>query len=196
MKRAATREEWLERMTDALRPKFKAAGLPLPKKLGVSCGFPSAGTSRKQPVIGECWNVSASEAGRHEIFVSPTVGDGVTAGAVLVHELIHTVMPDDVQHNGPFAVAHRALGLIDKPTTCVPGEALKRDLAAIIKTIGQYPHARLKPGIRRGKKQTTRLLKIACPECGYTARVTAKWVEVCLPTCPCGTEFVAAEGAE
>ena len=192
MKKAATREEWLERMTAALRPKFKAAGYTLPKKLGVSCGFPSAGTARKSPVVGECWNVAASEGGRNEIFISPVISDSAGAGAVLVHELIHTVMPDDVAHNGPFATAHRALGLIDKPTTCVPGEALKRDLAAIIKTIGPYPHAKLKLGIRRTKKQTTRLLKAECPDCGYTIRVTAKWVEVGLPTCVCGAMFEAA----
>jgi hypothetical protein len=192
MPKHKTREEWLNAMTNALRPKFKTAGYPLPKKIGVSCGFPSAGTARKSPVVGECWNISASEGGRNEIFVSPVIADAIGAGAVLVHELIHTVMPEDVHHNGPFTTAHRALGLIDKPTTCVPGAALKRDLEGIVKAIGPYPHAKLKLGLRRMKTQTTRLLKVACPDCGYVVRVTAKWVEVGLPTCPCGEQMEAA----
>lgn len=34
------------------------------------------------------------------------------------------------------------------------------------------------------KKQTTRLLKVECGQCGYTARVTRKWLEVGPPGCP------------
>jgi hypothetical protein len=35
------------------------------------------------------------------------------------------------------------------------------------------------------KKQTTRLLKCECAECGYTARVTAKWIKDSgAPMCP------------
>jgi len=36
----------------------------------------------------------------------------------------------------------------------------------------------------RPKTQTTRLRKVICGECGYTARVTAKWLEVGPPDCP------------
>lgn len=36
----------------------------------------------------------------------------------------------------------------------------------------------------RPKKQTARLLKAECAECGYTVRVTAKWLEVGPPHCP------------
>jgi hypothetical protein len=35
------------------------------------------------------------------------------------------------------------------------------------------------------KKQGTRLIKCECPECGYIARVTAKWLdEAGAPICP------------
>ena len=192
MPRAKTREEWLDAMTRALRPKFKAAGLAIPRKVGVSCGWPSEGGLRKKSVEGECWNGSASEGGRPEIFVSPRVADPIKVGAILVHELAHAALPEGVHHNGPFVKAHRALGLIDKPTTSVPGEALKAELASLIKKIGPYPHGKIKPGVRRTKPQTTRLLKATCPECGYTIRVTAKWVSAGLPTCHCGGDFEAA----
>jgi hypothetical protein len=36
----------------------------------------------------------------------------------------------------------------------------------------------------RPKKQGTRMLKAECPECGYTIRLTKKWADVGLPTCP------------
>ena len=36
----------------------------------------------------------------------------------------------------------------------------------------------------RPKKQSTRLLKAECPECGYTIRVSKKWADLGLPTCP------------
>lgn len=192
---AKTREEWLDSMVRALRPKFKAAGYPLPKKLGVSCGWPSEGNMRKYPVVGECWVESASDAGRHEIFVSPAVADAVAVAAILVHELAHAALPAKVHHNGPFIAAHKALGLVGKPTTSTPGAALKDELAALIRSIGRYPHSRLKPGVRRTKKQTTRLLKAECDDCGYTIRLTAKWVEKGLPTCVCGGEFAAEQAS-
>lgn len=195
MKKAATREEWLGRMTDALRPKFKAAGYPIPKRVGLSCGWPSAGGLRSgRTVEGECWNGSASVGGRPEIFITPRLDDPVKVGAVLVHELAHAALPENVHHAGPFVKAHRALGLIDKPTTSVPGEALKRELAALVKAVGPYPHAKLNASERGRKVQGTRLLKATCPDCGYTVRVTAKWVAVGLPVCPCGAEFEAAGG--
>ena len=30
----------------------------------------------------------------------------------------------------------------------------------------------------------TRLLKCRCPACGYTVRVTRKWLKVAVPSCP------------
>lgn len=38
-------------------------------------------------------------------------------------------------------------------------------------------------------KKGSRLVKITCGDCDYTARTTRKWLEVGLPTCPCGTEM-------
>lgn len=40
------------------------------------------------------------------------------------------------------------------------------------------------PASSRPKTQTTRLKKAACTECGYTVRVTTKWLEVGPPHCP------------
>lgn len=38
-------------------------------------------------------------------------------------------------------------------------------------------------------KVGSRMLKCECPDCGYVARITLKWINVGLPTCPCGQEM-------
>ena len=41
------------------------------------------------------------------------------------------------------------------------------------------------------KKQTTRLKKLKCSECGYTVRTTAKWIETLgAPLCPCSLKIM------
>lgn len=40
------------------------------------------------------------------------------------------------------------------------------------------------PDSSRPRKQGTRMLKAACEDCGYTVRVTAKWLEIGPPHCP------------
>jgi hypothetical protein len=159
-----TREEWLDAMTAALRPKFKAAGYPLPKRVRVSCGWPSEGGLRKSTVWGECWDATLSEGDHPEIFISPVLAEA-TAAVTLVHELVHAALPKK-GHGAEFKRAMAPLGLIGKATATEAGAALKREIADLIKKIGPYPHSRLRPNARRTKKQSTRLLKVACPACG------------------------------
>jgi hypothetical protein len=40
------------------------------------------------------------------------------------------------------------------------------------------------PASTRPPKQTARLIKAACNDCGYTVRVTSKWLEIGPPHCP------------
>ena len=44
----------------------------------------------------------------------------------------------------------------------------------IIDVIGKYPHQELTDS---KKKQTTRLIKVACDSCGYTVRISRKWLD-------------------
>jgi hypothetical protein len=39
-------------------------------------------------------------------------------------------------------------------------------------------------GIKRSRAITTRLLRVACLQCGYTVRVTRKWLAIGSPLCP------------
>ncbi len=79
------------------------------------------------------------------------------------------------------------MGLIGKMTATVAGPELRVKLNTIVAELGAYPHEALTLG--GGKKQTTRLLKVQCECCGYTARITQKWADVGALTCPFGNEL-------
>lgn len=186
------REQWLQNAVKALRPVFAEAGIDLPE-VHVSCGFPKGNVKK---VIGQCWTTGASEDGKAHLFITPFLNDSVRVLDVLVHELIHAV--DDCQsgHKGEFVRMAKALGLEGKPTATVAGETLRATLEGLVEVLGAYPHSALSDAVSPVKKQTTRMLKVECPEDGYTIRTTAKWLAVGVPTCPCGTQMVADVPAE
>jgi hypothetical protein len=63
------------------------------------------------------------------------------------------------------------------------GEAFKQAVAPILEAVGPHPRAELSKKTRT--KQGTRLLKLQCPTCPYTVRITRKWLdEVGAPACP------------
>jgi hypothetical protein len=74
-------------------------------------------------------------------------------------------------------------------TATSAGADLEERLNDLIQKHGPYPHATLDQTLSGKKKQSTRMLKLECPACGYTVRTTAKWIEAGLPTCPCGEEM-------
>jgi len=173
---------------------FAAVKRPLPPKVHVSCGFPSVrALSARNRAIGECWQRNASSDGNNHIFVSPTIAssDPVRVLDTLVHELVHAAV-NIPGHRGAFKQTAVALGLEGKMTATRAGDELKKALTAVVRELGPYPHATLDPLKRPTKKQTTRMLKLACIKDGYTVRTTQKWLEdMGAPICPCGREFTA-----
>lgn len=178
------REEWLEEAVEELRPLFQKVGYPIPVKLRVACGWPSTGAlASKQKRVGECWQPEASEDNIPQIFISPAVSDDVEVLGILVHELIHAMGIRG--HRKDFKKVAMLVGLEGKMTATTIGAKLNDQLIALNGRIGPYPHATLNSNNAR-KKQTTRMLKAWCPECGYTVRVSRKWLEIDTPTCtPC-----------
>jgi hypothetical protein len=184
---ATTREDWLGRLVDALRPTFAELGYPLPDRIRVACGWPSkSALSRKSQRIGEAWSAKCSADGTHETFLSPVLADPVDVGAVLVHELVHHAVGVEHGHKGPFKRCATAIGLVGPMRSTTAGEALRGRLHALAQELGPYPHAALTGGNGR-KKQTTRMLKVTCADCGCTIRMTRKWLDDAgAPTCACG----------
>ena len=185
MRDAANRETWLGDLVDELRPEFSARGYDLPPAIRIACGWPSKrATSKSNQRIGECWRASCAADGATEIFISPALAEPLRVADIVVHELIHAALPE-AGHKGPFKRAMAQLGLGGKATATVATPELLLWLAPIVEACGAYPHAALTPGSNHSK-QSTRLIKVACPACKYTARITQKWIDVGLPTCPCG----------
>ncbi len=186
------REQWLQSAVEKLRPFFLGKNLKVPE-LYVSCGFPSRNaTGIKTRAIGECWDGLQSADKKPQLFISPLLVE--TAGpmgvlATLVHELVHATIGCEAKHGPKFVKAMKSVGLEGKPTSTTAGEDLVALLERITSELGVYPHSELKL-IRERKKQTTRMKKAVCgcDDCGYTVRLTKKWMdEVGLPICPGGT---------
>lgn len=189
----ATREEWLVAATDALRPLFAALGEEIPT-VRVSVGF-AGGRGSKTSTIGQCWSGAASADGTAQIFVSPVLGDAARVLDVLAHEIVHAVnfSRGESGHGAAFARIAKRLGLEGKMTATVAGGALASELRAIANRLGAYPHAALSAadGLGSVPKQGTRMLKVECPESGYTLRTTAKWLDAYgAPICPCHGEVM------
>jgi len=179
-----TREAWLEEAMSEVSLEFKRLGFPLPPRIRVTCGFTSGGT-RKRPggavLIGECWDSSRSEDSSFEIMVSPVEDDPERVLGILVHELCHAAAGLKCGHRGDFATLARGMHLEGALTATTIGDAFKSNAAPALKRLGAYPHAKLNAASRT--KQTTRMIKCQCT-CGYTVRLTAKWLSVGLPVCP------------
>jgi hypothetical protein len=186
------REAYLhELMAAAMRPMFTEHGATIPGNIRIACGFPLGG----RRTIGQCFPAAHSADGFYEIFISPVLADAMRVAGCLAHELIHPTVGLKEGHKGPFKQLALAIGLTGPMTATQEGEAFKRQLAPILESLGPYPHAELNPWKRVAeqpdaanvpggfKPQGTRLLKVMCA-CGYTVRVTQKWLNVGPPHCP------------
>lgn len=185
-----TREGWLGALVDALRPTFAELGNPLPERIRVSCGWPSkSALSAKARRIGEAWSARCSADGTCETFLSPVLADPVEVGAVLVHELVHHAVGVEHGHKGPFARCAKAVGLVGPMRSTSAGPQLQERLHALAEGIGPYPHGAIS-AVDGRKKQTTRMLKVTCRDCGCIVRMTRQWLdEAGAPTCACGSEM-------
>lgn len=188
-----TREGWLRAATDALRPYFAENGYPLPEKIRHSIGFPSTGKHGKRR--GELWHSVTSADETYELFIRADMDDPAEVLGVLVHELVHSVLPLDAGHGKLYKEAAAKLGLTGPMRHAMPNPLLADKLKAIADDLGPLPHAMLY--LERGrdgsalvagpKKQKARLLKAECTGdgCGFNVRIVAKWVaEVGPPHCP------------
>ena len=191
-----TREAWLRAGTNELRPYFRSCGYELPENIRFAIAFPSTG--RKGKRVGECWHSSTSADAAYEIFIRADLWKPDDVLAVLIKELVHTLLPPDAGHGQQFKTAAMRIGLEGPMRQAVPGPLLKERLEALRNSLGPLPHAHLdieqQPMTTRGsvaidvpKKQTTRYRKAECTdrECGFMVRVTASHVKnIGPPHCP------------
>lgn len=219
--RESIREAWLMDASTELNALFRQAGYKDIDKVKVliSTGFPQ-GNVRK--VIGQCHHASANGGIAH-LFISPVIEDSLKALHVLAHEKAHSL--GFTGHTGDFRKCAIAIGLTGCGGTNGKGFT-STDIHAdwltayqdIVDKLGPYPHTKVNLAAGGVKKQTTRMLKASCigldvedsesgfeerVPCGmsedggaYTIRLTKKWAELGLPTCPCGGEMILEEKEE
>jgi hypothetical protein len=164
-----TREQWLEIAVGVVAAQLPEITFPPVK---VSCSWPGGGSARKR--IGECWSRAASQGKINEIFISPKLEESARVVSVLVHELAHAIDDCKNSHKAAFVKIGKSLGLEGKPTQMELSTARAAELAqAVIEKAGiAFPHRRLDMSGR--KKQTTRMLKCECGDCGAIFRMSAK----------------------
>lgn len=189
------REDWLAQAIVSLRSGlFLEAGYQVPDAVRASCGFPSQkGTARKNRRIGECWPPEASQDAVAEIWISPVLASAAEVLPVLIHEVVHATVGCVHGHKGPFRKCMTAVGLEGKPTSTHAGERAIAWGAEFERLNGAYPAGPLTVHGPK-QKQSTRLVKCECPDCGYIARTTRKWIdEVGTPHCPVHGEMGECE---
>ena len=188
------REDWLTQLLDrSVRDHFSRAGYKVPENIRLTCGFPSrAGLSKKNRTIGQCWDASASEDGKFQISVSPTLSDPIKVGGVIVHEVVHAVVGLKCGHKGPFSKCATAVGLTKPWTATGETDELKASIRDWTAPIGGYPHGAL--SVVSQSKEVGRMLLLQCG-CGLKIRTTQKWIDEYGPEwpCPCGLKLVVPE---
>jgi hypothetical protein len=199
----SNRETWLNLMTDKyIRPMFASKGYTIPANIRMSCSLASGGIHTKKHqkrfTLGECYAPSMSSDDSIQIMIVPNLADSARVLDVLVHELVHATVGNKEGHNHVFKACANAVGLEGKMTSTNAGEWLKALINEWIKVEGEYPHATL---ATRYKKQSTRLHKCDCIHCGYTMRISSKWLKLATPRCPLGHgdmthDFVIDDGED
>ncbi len=210
--RESIREAWLIDAVTALKAMFRQAGFNDIDgvRMVISTGFPQ-GNVRK--VIGQCHHADFNEGVAH-IFINPTQDDSVKVLGIVAHEMVHAMGRKG--HGKEFSEVARAIGLTGAGgasgkgfTATVIHDDNVGAYTSIADELGPYPHTKVNLADGGVKKQTTRMLKATCvgtedeegfrTECtisegeAYTIRLTKKWAEVGLPTCPCGGEMALEE---
>ena len=177
------REDWLSAAVSELRPFFDAVGKPLPANVRVACGFPLG--ANRTGALGQCWADTASADKTFEILINPKLDSPASVFEVLVHELCHATA-GAMNHGVNFERVASAMHLVSSPLdgwkATGPSASFTPTYGSIIDSLGPYPHAALTMNSK--KVQTTRMLKAVCPSCGYTVRLTQKWADLGLPSCP------------
>lgn len=212
-----TRENWLNDAVAIFAPKFEDMGFPLPN-LRVAVGYgPDGARFENNVILGVALNSQVVNDGAFEIWISPEIQSQADALATLIHELAHCAAGFSAGHKrgSDFEIIVRMFGLEGPLTATTAGEGLKDELELLTIELGDYPGSYvdlslmpspapvpaggipvpLPPLAGGGRistgpaKQTTRLHKIGCTTCGYTVRVSQRWILVGMPICPCGEKF-------
>jgi hypothetical protein len=190
MSTSIQRQEWIESAVKEFKKHFLDCGWLVPDNVRISVGIPK-GMHGSKRAIGQCWSNLLSSDGHYEIFVSPELGKEADVLETIAHELIHATVGIEEGHKGKFKICAHCVGFKGPMTSTPADELMNQAVSRIIAKIGPYPAGKL--DISGRKKKATYLIKCECPQCGYTVRTTAKWLECGEPICPVDMICMEAE---
>lgn len=175
----SNREQWLANLAIAVRPHIASTiqgGGDEESAIRLSCGFPPK--SGRKAVNASIVPPTASADFTAEVFVSPVIDDAETV-ARLVLPLLKVAQIGNWRS-------------IPATTTAKPLESLPSWVEPILANLGAYPHAKIE--LAEAPKQSTRLIKVACLNDNYIARVSrSTLVNLGAPICPaCNQSLVEA----
>jgi predicted Zn-ribbon and HTH transcriptional regulator len=180
MKQEDTREAWLLRAIERLRPIFSTKGHHIPQTCMVSCGFASTGTRSHH--IGQCWSTKSSGNGTNQIFISPTLVEPFDVLDTLVHELVHAVDDCAHKHGKEFKKIALSLGMVGPMRSAGAGPELKVVLTELATRLGSYPHGKLL--VSHKKVVHKPRPRARCKKCGYEVPMFRKFLSYGPPLCP------------
>jgi len=183
---SSDRETWLNTAVNRLNGKFFNAELP---RCRASCGWPArGGLASKRRRYAECWPAEAcTDKKSANIFMSPLIDDPECVLSLLAHELCH-VAAGKAHGSSTFKRYAREIGFKEPFGEARPGPELAKHLKDLARELGAYPHSAIEPPDAR-RRQSTRLRKVVCPNCGYTVRTTRFWIDQGLPRCHDGGQM-------
>lgn len=177
------REQWLTKLVERAKPMFEKLDKPLPSVRTAIC--PPHRPKMKH--VGLCWSAASSKDNTREIWVSSEIDDALEVAGILVHELCHAALPHGVKHSKPFLTLARSMHLEGRATATTIGEPFKTIWSPIVEKIGPLPGAKFtgtRPADLAPKQATIIQRNVACPECGFAAKVRLdqmKWGRLACP---------------
>ncbi|MCG8450025.1 MAG: hypothetical protein MI725_10670 [Pirellulales bacterium] len=178
---AEAREKWLRDVASGMTGWFDDLGFPLPA-FEVRSGFPSVGM--RSPNISESW--TQDDGASYVVFIRPDRSEAFDVAAALAFQLCHIAVGKRDSHGHLFRHLAISIGLRGTKTESPPGVLFKEIVTPVLEQAGDLPSPEITPTDKdKRTRQTARLLKVACQECGYVVRVSRKWLEgVGPPHCP------------
>lgn len=178
-----TREQWLEAAVKELRPLYKPHAEVPPVR--VCMGFPPKKAFGKKQILGVCCMSVMTADSIPQVYINPTVselGGGQGILSILAHELVHACGISG--HGKEFRKLGMFVGLEGKMSSSTANESLQAFFERIITKLGSMPHANITNSMPRLKPDTCRMFKCSCGKCGYTVRISRKWIGFGVPKCP------------
>jgi hypothetical protein len=190
-----TRDAWLAEFITLARPLFSNVGKPLPANIRAAICPPHRAKMR---YIGLCWSDAVSEDLGREIWITAAETDPVRVAGILVHELCHAAFPHSERHGKNFGRLARALGLEGPLRATTEGEAFKKLWATVLERLGPLPAAKFTAGHAADFRvqKTPKMTNVACPECGFVAKVKVEQLTWGRLTCPVHTGVILRRPTE